>query len=199
MWAASKSFLGLRTRAFVLLCWGSALRISEALALDFEQVIEADPKAKKKTDPGFRIRTTAYLRDDQSKGRYGGGAFTIPTNARAALRAYLLEAQQRGWLQVAGPLFIGIKRRGGESGHERLSVRSVQHTWDHLQQRARLSTHYRSHDLRHDAITRFSTAAKGNVYLVQAYGRFRDIRTSSRYVHMNPATLAELSEAAARM
>lgn len=171
--AASRSFLALRTRAFVLLCWGSALRVSEAVALDISQVLDHEW-------PGSRgVRATGIVH---------GAVFAIPTVARAALREYL--EQRQVTRRSRGPLFVAL------DSTRRLSVRSAQHAWDELQRRAALAQHYRTDDLRHDAITRFSNAAKGDVRRVQAFGRFTDIHTAARYVRTQVTSLAELSELA---
>jgi len=187
-WASSGDFLALRTRAFVLLCWSSGLRVSEALALDNGQILE-QPIGRSVT-----IRSTAYLRAGQSTAT-SSGAFAIPKTARAALREYMLEGVRLGVLELAsGPLFVAIKGRRAQ----RISVRSAQHAWTELQARAGLEQHYRTDDLRYDAIVRFSAAARGDVGRVQAFGRFHDVRTAARYVRTSPMSLAELSGIAAR-
>lgn len=205
-WAAGRSFLALRTRALVLLAWGSALRISELLALNVDQVLE-DPRAATLG----RIRSTGYVRGEQSKGRRKGpqrwtsaGTFIITKPARAALRDYLIEALERGYLTLpassSSPLFVALKGRVGKGQkvrRGRLGKRAAQSTWDTVQRKAGLHDPYRFHDLRHDALTRLGEAAKGNPFRVAQYGRLKDIRTASRYVHGSIATLAELAELAA--
>lgn len=206
-WAAARSFYALRTRALVLLAWGSALRLSECLKLDIEQVLE-DPNLRKLG----RLRGTAYVRGEQAKGRRKGprrwnsaGAFVITKPARVALREYLIECVRRGWLTLPAPkgtaLFLTIKGRvakGARVQRGRLGKRAAQHSWTALQKRARISETYRFHDLRHDALTRVGDVSSGNVFKVAQFGRLKDIRTAQRYVHGSMATLAELAELASR-
>lgn len=204
-WAAARSFYALRTRALVLLAWGSALRLSETLKIDLDQVLE-DPTAAKLG----RLRSTAYVRGEQSKGRRVGerrwnsaGAFVLTKPARIALREYLQECMRRGWLTLPAPkgtpLFLTIKGRVGKGERVqrgRLGKRAAQHSWTALQRRARVLEPYRFHDLRHDALTRFGDVSSGNVFKVAQFGRLKDIRTAQRYVHGSIATLAELAELA---
>jgi site-specific recombinase XerC len=180
LWTADRSFLALRTRAFVLLCWGSGLRVREATALNVSQVLAGIPSRRACT-----VRDTAYQR----------GSFAISKAARSALREYLLAGFARGWLRFpAGPLFVAM--HGGEP--KRLSVRSAQHCWAELQQRAQLAQHYRTDDLRFDALLRASLASKGNVHALKSFGRFRDVRTAAKYLSEPTTSLAELSAIVAR-
>lgn len=204
-WAASQSFYALRTRALILLAWGSALRLSECLALNVDQILE-DPTAETLS----RIRGTAYVRADQTKGRRVGhtrwtsaGPFVLTKPARQALRAYLQESIRRGYLSLppkrGTPLFVTLKGRvdkGQKVKRGRLGKRAAQHSWSSVQRRAGMQDIYRFHDLRHDALTRLGDAAQGNVFKVAQFGRLRDIRTAQRYVHGTIATLAELAELA---
>lgn len=193
-----KSFSGLRTRAVVALALGSALRLKEICALDLEQVIE-------RTGKRWRIRGTAYLRAQQSKGQRTGarrwdsaGVFVITKAARIALRRYLLCVQARGWIDpgsAGGPLFLTLKQRGG-AGHERLGRRACQSAWVKLQQRAQLPEHYSFHCLRHTSITRFADTCHGNVFRVSHFARITT-GTAQRYVHHSTDTIAELAELAA--
>jgi integrase len=203
-WAASGSFYALRTRALILLVWGSALRLSEALALNIDQILE-DPTL----DRLGRIRGTALVRADQSKGRRKGprrwnssGAFVLTKPARIALREYLAECHKRGWVTLPvkrdTPLFVTVKggKSKGAPSRERLGKRAAQRSWTEVQKRAKVHEHYRFHDLRHDALTRVGDVSSGNVFKVAQFGRLRDIRTAQRYVHGSTASLAELAELA---
>ena len=206
-WSRGESFLALRTRAHVLLAAGSALRVKEIVALDLEQVLEQSPgpTGKKKR---WRVRSSAYLRAGQSKGRRQGdrrwnsaGQFVLTKKARAAVRAYIALCVRRGWLELppkpGQPLFISNRRRTGNEPHPRVSKRTLQHAWHKLQQRAGLpkSAWYGVHDLRHDALTRFSDRCSGNVFQVAKYGRMSE-KTAQRYVHTSPATIAQIAELA---
>lgn len=181
-------FERLRLRALVLLAMSSGLRLSECLALEVEQVVN-----------GRGVRTIATLEDIQAKGGHGG-QFTITTSARAALRAYIAEAQSRGWVRDAGPLFVAM-RRGAKSGgdknsHPRLSRVAGWRAWVALQTRCSIPKPYRFHDLRHESGTRFAEASGGDVFKVAGHMRLRDVRTAQRYVHGDANDLAELAEQA---
>lgn len=205
-WASSGNFYALRTRALILLVWGSALRLSEALALDLAQVLEQPHRA----DLG-RLRGTVTVRADQAKGRRQGrhrwnsaGAIVVTQPASRALREYLAEALKREWLKLpaaAGdPLFVTIKggRTPGAASRTRLGSRAAQRSWADVQRRAGIAEPYRFHDLRHDALTRVGRVANGNVFQVARFGRLRDIRTAQRYVHGSTGEIAELAELAAK-
>ena len=181
-------FERLRLRAVVLLAMSSGLRLSECLALEVEQVVN-----------GRGVRTIATLEDIQAKGGMGG-EFSITTTARSAIRAYLTEAQARGWVGNTGPLFVAM-RRGAKSGgdaktHPRLSRVSGWRAWKALQRRCGLPKPYRFHDLRHESGTRFAEASGGDVFKVAGHMRLRDVRTAQRYVHGDANDLAELAEQA---
>ncbi len=193
-------FDSLRTRALVLLAWGSALRISECVALDIEQVAELSGRT-------FKMRTASYIRPDQAKGTAdwsSAGQFAITPQTQTALRKYIVEARRRRWMpidQLEVPLFITVRpgpRSTTNARHSRLSERSARAAFTRLQRRTTIPLHYRFHDLRHDAITRFSEACNGNVFRVAQFGRFQDLRTSYRYVHGGIDTIAHIAELAAR-
>jgi site-specific recombinase XerD len=198
-WAATGSFLALRTRALLLLGLCSALRTKELLALDLDQVVEA-------TGPGrrYRVRSSGHLRAPQSKGRRKGakqwdsaGMFIIGKAARQALRDYIRAAAARGWLELppkrGQPLFIANKNLDG--GHYRISRRTAQYAWTKLQKRAGLlerEQRYGLHCLRHEAISQVAHASK-DPHVVAAYGRF-GLQTALRYVHTNPIAIAAIAE-----
>jgi integrase len=185
-------FEALRTRALVMLAMGSALRVSELVALDVSQVEEHRG-----------IRVAPYLRNEQAKGGRGG-PFIIPPGARAALRAYLAEGRARGYISD-GPLFVAHKRNqyaaathGADDGRPRLTKRGAQHSWDRVQRAAGISPLYKFHDLRHDSITRFADASNGNAPKIAQFARLADVRTAMIYVHTSVDSLAQLGEVAER-
>lgn len=193
----------LRTRALLLLAWGSGLRLKEVCALNLVQLLE-DPKAKRP-----RIRSTAYLQPKQSKGRRNGarahwdsaGSFIVTKPARVALQAYLRAAALRAWVRFpptsTAPVFVAAGHGKAKGAHQRLAKRTAQHAWTELQKRARIEQPYGFHCLRHDALTRFAESCSGNVFKVATFGRC-DVHTALRYVHANPAALREIAEHAAR-
>lgn len=192
---AGMGFHGLRTRALIHLVWGSALRLSEALALEVGQVLEGAPKTTTRIG---RVTGLGHLRKEQSKRGSASGPFVITRIAREALHAYILDALGRGWIPTedpSAPLFVTAK--GG--GHKQVGKRAVQDSWKLLQARARVvEPFYRFHDLRHDALSRYSNRAGGDMYRVAAFGRLTDIRTSAVYVHSDPREIFRLAEEADR-
>lgn len=205
-------FLHLRNRALIVLAMTSALRVKELVALNVDQVLE-DPRASTLG----RLRSSGYLKPDQSKGRRKGprrwtsaGAFIVTKLARDAVRAYLVERIKRGWLTlplVAGvdvPLFITWKRTTSARARSRavdvpgrLSKRAAQLAWTEVQTRSRVAQRYRFHDIRHDALTRMADASNGNPFRVAQFGRLSDINTAQRYVHGDVGTLEDLAHMAA--
>lgn len=194
----------MRVRVLALLGVESGLRLSEALALRLEQVIE-DPHA---SSP--RIVAQLDLEEHQAKGRSGPRGYTsagivnVPKRTRAAIRAYVIELRRRGWIK--GPPWRGtlfVRTRPGRLGSDELahgpwSARSAQAAWIEAQRRAGVARPYRVHDLRHTAITRWAAAAGGDAYAVAALARHADVRTSIGYVHHSPARMLEIAERAAR-
>lgn len=202
-WSETGSFIAIRNRALLTLALHSGLRLKELLALDVVQLLQ-DPTLTKVG----RLRESAYIMPDQTKGRRKGprrwttaGVFVIPEPARIALRIYLMARHKRGWLELPAqhgvPLFVGTKRRSrGAQQPARLAKRAAQTVFEELHVRARLSQHYRFHDLRHDCLTRVAEASNGNPFKVAAIGRMT-LHTAQRYVHTNPIALRELAELAA--
>ena len=188
----TRNLADLRTAALVLLVWGSALKLSEALALNVDQVLQ-DPTRAKLTP----IRETAYLRADQASVP---GPFIISREAREALGRYLRELIDREWLTLpsSGPLFLTIKggRTKGAQSRQRLGKRAAQLCFEQLQDKVAIrGARYRFGDLRHDALTTFGRVA-GSPTTIAQFGRLRDQRTAQRYARSNPASLATLAQLA---
>lgn len=193
------SISAIRTRALAQLTADTGLRLSELLSLDCAQIIE-DVSAKSP-----RIVSQLELTKKQAKGRkttdvragYSSErTIFIPRRSRAALLAYLRAVRKRGWLlEWKGSPWITIKGRGRKA-HVAIGKRAVQDAFRQWQIRARIRDPFRWHDLRHTAITRWARASGADVYAVAELSGHRDIRTTQRYVHQEPARLTALSEAA---
>jgi site-specific recombinase XerD len=188
----TKNLTDLRTNALVLLGWGSALKLSEVLALNVDQVLQ-DPTRAKLTP----IRETGYLRADQTSA---AGPFILSAHAREALARYLRELIDREWLTLPseGPLFVTMKggRTKGAVSRLRLGKRAAQLCFEQLQDRAGIrGAHYRYGDLRHDALTTFGRVA-GSPTTIAQFGRIRDQRTAQRYARSQPASLATIAQLA---
>lgn len=196
-WAAT-SFVGCRNRALILLCRGTGLRVSEALALNVAQVLE-DPKSTK-----IELRTACFLRKDQIKGKKKGKRFVVPKRAKTVLRAYIkraIELKALRWpATLTAPLFLTTKNTGKGRRYERLSKRMAQESFKQAQTRAGLPgrDRYRFHDLRHTYATLCSKKANGDPYEVARAARLDSLETSLRYVHQDFTRTVEIVEAAGK-
>jgi integrase len=178
-WAESGSFLALRTRAFVLLAWGSGLLVSEVIALNVRDVLDLRACTSRRR---FKVAQVGWFPTEHSAIK-----FTITPAARAALKAYISFGVRAGLLTYhSGALFVRAPRTlelvDGGRPRARISVRAAQRMWSELQSTAQLTQHYRTDDLRFDAIARFAARARGDVHRIRAFARFADVRTATRYV-----------------
>jgi len=180
-WCSSGSVVALRTRALVALAADSGLRVNECCALEVDQLLAFKPK----TSETVKLARSFYLRPAQAKGG-GAGTVELSPRARAAIGAYVRAAVAAGWMswppKARAPLFLGHRGRGGARGHARLSKRSAQHSWHDLQARARLSSRYPFHTLRHDAASRWRRSG-ADLFALMRQMRWRDVQTAQRYVH----------------
>ncbi len=189
-WAAERSFIALRTRAFVLLAWGSGLWVSEVIALNICDVLNMRLVSTRRR---FCIASKSVLPNDL-EGAWAGNpsrpptfpTFIIPPDARAALKEYISYGVRAGLLAYpSGALFVRSPRSETTArgrAQARIGIRSAQRMWDELQAYAKLEQHYRTDDLRVDAIARFAARAHGDVHRIKAFARFADIRTATSYV-----------------
>lgn len=202
--ARAGNMSALRTLAIVQLTADTGLRLSELLALDCSQLLE-DPKS---TRP--RIVSSFYLETKQAKGRRSSatskgytsaGQIQIPKRSRAAVLAYLRALRSRGWLRTwRGSPWITCKRGpSGATSHHAVKQRAVQLLWSEWQKRAGIRSPYRWHDLRHTAITRWSRTPGADVFSVAELARHRNVRTTQRYVHADPARLAAIAQQASEL
>jgi len=126
LWADGGEFVALRTRAFVLLLWDGAVRTSEALALNIEEVVK-DSRSRR---PAVVLVIEQRPRVEND---YRGRSIVLSPRTQDAIRDYLEAARDGGWLpngQFKGPLFIST-RHPGEA--QRLSPRSASHWWERFQ------------------------------------------------------------------
>ena len=198
------STIGARTRALIYLCRSTGLRLSEALALDLDQILERPGK--------IEIRSACFLQREQSKGKRRGKRFTIPARAKTAIRDYLRAALAAGAIESADnkgtaprprkrqPLFISLKTTGKGKASARLSPRMAQISFHAAQRKAGIGTRdqYRFHDLRHTYATAIAAASGGDVFTVAAAARLDSINNTLRYVHDNYQRTAAIIERAAQ-
>lgn len=201
--AKAGNMSALRTLALVQVTADTGLRLSEILALDCGQILE-DARAAR-----ARIVSSFYLETKQAKGRAStssrkgytsAGMIPLPRRSREALLAYLRALRSRGWLRAwKGSPWITCKGHDKRTSHHPVGDRAVQKTWHAWQQRAGVRSPYRWHDLRHTAITRWSRSSGGDVFAVAELARHKNIRTTQRYVHQEPARLSAIADAASEL
>lgn len=116
-----------------------------------------------------------------------GNSYTVPlrSKVREVLDVYL--AQRGG--ETRDPLFPS--RKGGGT----MTVRALQHAWQHWQREARWEQTYRLHTTRHYAITRMAERI-GNPLIVKALAGHQSISTTQRYAHPSDDALLEAVEGA---
>ena len=180
----------LRLRAVVLLMWSGALRVSECLALDVAQIIEA-------RDGKMYVKSSCVLRAEQRGDRHElrrsePHEFPIDREAKAALVAYIIAAKKKGWLRGwTGPLFIASRGVRGARGHERWSKRALETAWCAKRATMKLDREYELRDVRHDAILR----RPGSVEERASFGRVSRRSITTSYSHPDPDGFREMREA----
>jgi integrase len=143
-------FVAARMQAVFYLLWGSALRLSEALGLNKDQVVTNPDADEPKIVKNGSFRPTQV-------GKNIGSQFLLPGAARFAIDRYLRLLKKKGWQSDngwRGPLFITVRGQKGKKNHKRLTKRTAEKFWKQLQRRAGIEKPYSLHDLRHDAIAR---------------------------------------------
>lgn len=180
-WCSSGTIVALRSRALITLAADSGLRVRECVRLDLDQLL-SDPDAR-----AVRLRESFYLLASQAKGgERGAGMVDVSERAREALRAYILAIRDAEWIdwpvEPGTPLFLGHRGHRGKPGHGRMSVRTAQHSWHDVQKRARLTTRYEFHCLRHDGASRLRQAG-ADVFDLMKQMRWRDVNHAQLYIH----------------
>jgi integrase len=198
-WSSTGNLVALRTRALITLAADTGLRVGECCKLELAQLL-VDLSAD-----AVRLQESFYLRSDQAKGGdRGAGTVHVSKRARVAVRLYVIGLRREGWIawpvQNGAPLFLGHRGQRGRAGHGRLSVRAAQRSWHELQARARLSTRYNFHALRHDCASRLR-AAGADPFDLATQLRWRDLSTAQIYVHEldGMARLPAISERASKL
>jgi integrase/recombinase XerC len=159
---------GVRDFALTSLLFLTAVRVSEAAALDTDDVLVTE-------------------RTGLVQVRYGKGGESrdvpMPTDARAALRPWLAQRRERYGDQV-GPLFVA---RGGG----RLSVRRMQSLMADIGKDA--GVHISPHVLRHSYARAFLDGG-GDVASLQAVLGHKNLSSTQVYTAPRAGRLAELAE-----
>ena len=135
-------------------------------------------------DSSGRCRKRLRLRPEIVKGGY---AYTVPLrrSVREVIDAYLKERDGK----LAEPLFPSRK------GAEFLTVRAIQHAWQHWQAETGFERSYRLHAARHYAVTRMAERI-GNPLIVKALAGHQSISTTQRYAHPSDDALLDAVEEA---
>jgi site-specific recombinase XerD len=158
-----------RDRALLLLGFAGAFRASEIVGLD---VTDLEPHSD-----GLRVRLRRSKEDP-----LGRGSITDIPRADNALLCPV-QALER-WLKripAVGPLFRGVY--GDRVSTERLAPRAVSRAVQRAAARVGLSD-YSAHSLRSGLATSAHTQGC-SVHDIQAHGRWKDVRSLERYIHVS--------------
>jgi len=158
---------GFRDHLIFSLALGCALRESEIVALDVEDV----------TSDGRRPRRTLQLRVFKHGGGHSDASaqrVPLPDATFYKLEKYLRVLRSEG--RTSGPLFTSRKHGA------RLSVRAVRGLFATWQTRARFDHHYPFHTLRHTAISNFQREGR-DLRATQIFARHASPSTTTLYEH----------------
>jgi integrase len=166
--AAPDSLIGLRDRALLLIGFAGALRRSELVALNVDDLTQITP--------GLRLRVRASKTDQEQQGANVAihrGSTTCPINAL------------KDWLRAAcihqGPVFRQIFK-GGRVTNARLSDRAIAEIFKNYAKRVGLDpTLFSGHSLRAGFLT---SAAQGgaSIFKLRDVSRHRSMDTLSGYI-----------------
>lgn len=165
---SGESATGFRDHLILSFALGSALRESEIVALDVEDVAKPGPAGK--LLPKRTIQLRVFKR---------GGGHSDPTAQRVPLSDstfYKLDKYLRATGFREGPLFRS--RKGGA----RLSSRAVRALFATWQKRAGFDRPFSFHHLRHTSITNFHRLSR-DVRGTQKFARHSNINTTTIYEH----------------
>jgi integrase len=196
-WAESGSYTGARCRALVLLCAGTGLRLSEAVALDLGQLLVRPERVN-----GWQIKTKCVLRKEQIKGKREAAWFVIPEKIKPEIKAYIRLSKKKGWIKFPlqkTPLFFTYKNTGKGNGGQRLSKRTGQHDFKELQKMAAIADPYRFHDLRHTYQTNIRKAGCNDPWIMAQASRLRSIELTMTYAHTDYEEINEAVEKASEL
>jgi integrase/recombinase XerC len=154
------SLLGTRDRAWLELLYASGLRISELVAIDFDD-IELRSRLVKVRGKGSKERIVPF-----------------GSKAEAAIRAYLAV---RGELDDEPALFVNYR------GH-RITARSVRRLFERYVRAASLRAGVSPHTLRHSFATHLLNAG-ADLRAIQELLGHASLSTTQKYTHLNDAQL----------
>jgi integrase/recombinase XerC len=162
---------GFRDHLILSFALGCALRESEIVALDVEDV----------TADGIKPRRTLQLRVFKR-----GGGQSDPSAQRVPLSDstyYKLEKYLKVCGRASGPLFLSRKHGA------RLGVRAVRALFAKWQKAAGFDHHYSFHHLRHTSVTAIYRATH-DVRVAQRFARHASLQTTTIYTHVSDEEIA---------
>jgi integrase/recombinase XerC len=175
---------GFRDHMIISFALGCALRESEILALDVDDVAMVEKKH------GLRPRRRVQLRVFKRAALDAKPSDHVVHLSDATyykLAKYLRTQKRFRQTSMAGfgsaPLFIS--NRG-----TRLSARQLRTAWLRWQLRAGFDQHYPFHSLRHTAITRVRRDT-GDIRVAARFARHANIATTVRYAHVSDQEVAD--------
>lgn len=169
------SFLGRRDKAVLLVGWAAALRRSEIVALDFEDIDFVEE--------GMTVRIVRSKTDQDGEGYKIGIPFALDER-------YCAVKHLEHWILLAkietGPLFFGIGTPGKkfhvDVERKRLSAQAVNRIIVKRMKQAGLpTTGYSGHSLRAGFVTE-AAKSESPEYLIQAHTRHRSAKVLRGYM-----------------
>jgi site-specific recombinase XerD len=164
---ATDNDLRARDHVLIAITAGTGLRVHEAVALDWGQLV---------TDGG-KARHRVELRSGDTKGGIGGD-IVLNERLRWKIGKYRTWCARRGLpVQDGAPLFVS-------RNHRRLSVRMAQVIWKDVQTSARLERPYHFHSLRHYFGTSVYSVTK-DIRVTQVLLRHLAVSSTQVYAHVS--------------
>jgi len=158
---------GFRDHVLYSLVLATGLREHEAIALDLDDVFDADGRARRHV----ALRIFKRVSDEPARQDV-----VLSETARAKLEKLLRHRRGAGAsVDEGAPLFVS--NRG-----TRLSLRQVRHAFAVWQERAGLERRFSFHALRHTACTGVYRRTK-DIRLTQRFARHKSILTTAIYTH----------------
>jgi len=156
---------GFRDHVLLSFALGTALREAELLALDVDDVFDADGRARRRV----RLRVFKRSNDDESMQEV-----VLPDPLRAKIEKLWRWKKQRGEsLEPDAPLFVS--RRG-----LRLSSRQLRNLFHIWQERAGFERVLSFHSTRHSSLTNVYRRTR-DIRLTQRVARHKSINSTIRY------------------
>ena len=172
----------LRDRAMLEVLYGSGARISEAVGLDVDDLVDIEPDGG---DGGAGLTTVRLLGKGRKERLVPLGSYAV-----RAVQAYLVRARPRLAAGGRGTPALFLNSRGG-----RLSRQSAWTVLRAAAERAGLDTHVSPHTLRHSFATHLLEGG-ADVRVVQELLGHASVTTTQVYTLVTVDTLREVYAAA---